>query len=46
VGEANRILFELAVGGHLEVTVEYGKLLYSFWGSTEHEDVAVGRRRL
>jgi hypothetical protein len=35
VEEANRMLFELAVGGHLEVTVEHGKLLYSFWG--EHE---------
>jgi len=32
VEEANRMLFELAVGGHLEVTVEDGKLLYSFWG--------------
>ena len=32
VEEANRMLFELAARGHLEVTVEYGKLLYSFWG--------------
>jgi capsular polysaccharide biosynthesis protein len=32
VEEANRILFELAARGHLEVTVEDGKLLYSFWG--------------
>jgi hypothetical protein len=32
VGEANRMLFDLAAGGHLEVTVEDGKLLYSFWG--------------
>jgi hypothetical protein len=31
VEEANRMLFELAVRGHLEVTVEHGKLLYSFW---------------
>ncbi len=31
VEEANRILFELAARGHLEVTVEHGKLLYSFW---------------
>jgi capsular polysaccharide biosynthesis protein len=31
VEDANRILFELAAGGHLEVTVEDGKLLYSFW---------------
>ena len=35
VEEANRMLFELAARGHLEVTVEHGKLLYSFWG--EHE---------
>ena len=28
----DRILSELAVRGHLEVTVEDGKLLYSFWG--------------
>jgi capsular polysaccharide biosynthesis protein len=32
VEEANRILQELAFAGHLEVTVEHGKLLYSFWG--------------
>jgi capsular polysaccharide biosynthesis protein len=32
VDEANRMLFELAARGHLEVTVEDGKLLYSFWG--------------
>jgi capsular polysaccharide biosynthesis protein len=32
VDEANRMLFELAARGHLEVTVEHGKLLYSFWG--------------
>ncbi len=32
VEEANRMLFELAARGHLEVTVEHGKLLYSFWG--------------
>jgi capsular polysaccharide biosynthesis protein len=31
VEEANRMLFELAVRGHLEVTAEPGKLLYSFW---------------
>ena len=31
VEEANRMLFELAARGHLEVTVEHGKLLYSFW---------------
>jgi len=29
--EANRMLFELVVRGHLEVTVEHGRLLYSFW---------------
>ena len=32
VEETNRMLFELAARGHLEVTVEDGKLLYSFWG--------------
>ena len=32
VEEANRMLFDLAAKGHLEVTVEHGKLLYSFWG--------------
>ena len=32
VEEANRMLFDLAAWGHLEVTVEDGKLLYSFWG--------------
>jgi hypothetical protein len=32
VEEANRMLFDLASRGHLEVTVEHGKLLYSFWG--------------
>ena len=31
VEEARRMLFDLAAGGHLEVTVEHGKLLYSFW---------------
>jgi capsular polysaccharide biosynthesis protein len=31
VEEADRILSELASKGHLEVTVEHGKLLYSFW---------------
>jgi capsular polysaccharide biosynthesis protein len=31
VEEANRMLFDLAARGHLEVTVEDGKLLYSFW---------------
>jgi capsular polysaccharide biosynthesis protein len=31
VEEANQMLFELASRGHLEVTVEHGKLLYSFW---------------
>jgi capsular polysaccharide biosynthesis protein len=32
VEEANRILEELAFAGQLEVTVEHGKLRYSFWG--------------
>jgi capsular polysaccharide biosynthesis protein len=36
VEEANRMLFELAAKGHLELTVEHGKLLYSFWGH-DHE---------
>jgi capsular polysaccharide biosynthesis protein len=40
VEEADRMLFELAAKGHLEVTIEHGKLLYSFWGSTEDEHVA------
>jgi capsular polysaccharide biosynthesis protein len=31
VEEANQMLFELASRGHLEVTAEPGKLLYSFW---------------
>jgi len=31
VEEANRMLFDLVARGHLEVTVEHGKLLYSFW---------------
>jgi capsular polysaccharide biosynthesis protein len=31
VEEANRMLFDLAARGHLELTVEHGKLLYSFW---------------
>jgi capsular polysaccharide biosynthesis protein len=34
VEDATRILFELAHNGQLEVTVEHGKLLYSFW---EHD---------
>jgi capsular polysaccharide biosynthesis protein len=32
VEEANRILEELAFAGHLEVTVEHGRVFYSFWG--------------
>jgi capsular polysaccharide biosynthesis protein len=32
VEESRRILEELAFAGHLQVTVEHGKLLYSFWG--------------
>ena len=31
VEEANRMLYELAVRGHLEITVDHGRLLYSFW---------------
>jgi hypothetical protein len=34
VEEADRMLSELAVRGHLQVTVEHGRLLYSFW---EHD---------
>lgn len=32
VDEANRMLHELAVRGHLEMSVEHGRLVYSFWG--------------
>jgi hypothetical protein len=32
VEEANRMLFDLAARGHLELTVEHGRLLYAFWG--------------
>jgi capsular polysaccharide biosynthesis protein len=32
VDEASRILEELAFAGHLEVTVEHGRLYYAFWG--------------
>jgi hypothetical protein len=32
VEEANRMLQALALQGQLEVTVEHGKLSYSFWG--------------
>ena len=32
VEEANRMLQALAFQGQLEVTVEHGKVLYSFWG--------------
>ena len=32
IEESRRILEELAFAGHLQVTVEDGKLLYSFWG--------------
>ena len=32
VEEADRILSELAHNGYLKVTVEHGRLLYSFWG--------------
>jgi hypothetical protein len=37
VEEANRLLFDLVAKGHLQITAEDGKLLYSFWESTEHE---------
>ena len=33
VEEANRMLFDLAARGHLELTVEHGRLVYSFWGA-------------
>jgi capsular polysaccharide biosynthesis protein len=42
VDDANRILSDLANRGHLEFDIEGGKLLYGFWGSTDHEDGAVG----
>jgi len=32
VEEANRMLFDLAAKGPLQVIVEHGRLLYSFWG--------------
>jgi capsular polysaccharide biosynthesis protein len=32
VEEADRILEELAFAGQLEITVEHGRVLYSFWG--------------
>jgi hypothetical protein len=35
VEEANQMLFELALQGQLEVTVEHGRLLYSFWGERD-----------
>ncbi len=31
VEDANRMLFEVAARGHLEVTVEHGRLYYAFW---------------
>jgi hypothetical protein len=31
VEEANRMLFELAAKGHLQVIVEHGRLYYAFW---------------
>jgi hypothetical protein len=31
VGEADRMLSALAAKGHLEVTVEHGRLLYALW---------------
>jgi capsular polysaccharide biosynthesis protein len=31
VEEANRMLFDLAARGHLELTVEHGRLYYAFW---------------
>ncbi len=34
VEEANRMLFELAAKGHLQVIVEHGRLYYAFW---EHD---------
>jgi capsular polysaccharide biosynthesis protein len=40
VDEANRILEELAFAGHLEVTAEHGKLLYSFWGEHDRAEEA------
>jgi len=31
VEEADRMLSELAAKGHLEVTVEHGRLVYALW---------------
>jgi capsular polysaccharide biosynthesis protein len=38
VEEANRILEELAFAGHLEVTVEHGRLYYAFWEHDREEE--------
>ena len=35
VEEADRMLYELALRGHLEITLEHGRLLYSFWKADE-----------
>jgi hypothetical protein len=32
VEEADRMLSELADKGHLEVSIEDGRLVYAFWG--------------
>jgi hypothetical protein len=40
VEEANRMLEELAFAGHLEVSAEHGKLLYSFWGGHDRAEEA------
>jgi hypothetical protein len=36
VGEAERMLQALAAKGHLQVTVEYGRLHYSLWEPDAH----------
>jgi capsular polysaccharide biosynthesis protein len=38
VEEANRILEELAFAGHLEVTVEHGRLYFAFWEHDREEE--------
>jgi hypothetical protein len=45
VAEADRMLMELAEGGHLEVRVRGGGMFYALWEAEGHpEDGAIGRR--
>jgi hypothetical protein len=38
VEEANRMLFDLAARGHLQVTAEHGRLYYAFWEHDREEE--------